>query len=171
MSKLKAFDTCEEMFLQRGYKILNKDTETMRLTALKQDNTNVIGIFNSMPKFDTKSMKEVFSLMYELQIKHCIVIYQDGITAATKSTLVHAQEMRIELFHEEDLQINITKHCLQPIFQKMSNEEAEEFKRKFGVKFGILRFDKPISNFYDYKKGDVIRIIRKDNSIGYRIVK
>jgi DNA-directed RNA polymerase I, II, and III subunit RPABC1 len=116
-------------------------------------------------------MKEAFSHMNEIGINHSIVIYQDGITAATKNTLSHALDRKIELFHEEDLQINITKHSLQPKFIKLDNTEAENFKRDYGVKFGTLRHDKPIARFYDYNKGDVIKILRKDGSIYYRIVR
>ena len=46
--------------------------------------------------------------------------------------------------------------------------------KKYGIKHGILRHDKPISRFYNYSKGDVIRIHRKENNsdyITYRIVR
>ena len=51
------------------------------------------------------------------------------------------------------------------------NKELYDFKKNFGIKFGILRLDRPISRFYDYQKGDVIRITRNDGYINYRIVK
>jgi DNA-directed RNA polymerase subunit H (RpoH/RPB5) len=79
--------------------------------------------------------------------------------------------MKIELFAEEDLQFNITKHRLQPKFEKLKDSEAVDFKKNFGIKFGILRLDRPIARFYNYQKGDVIRITRNDGYINYRIVK
>jgi len=39
------------------------------------------------------------------------------------------------------------------------------------MKYGTLRLDRPIARFYDYKRGDVIRIKRSDGYINYRIVK
>jgi len=116
-------------------------------------------------------MKEIFSIMSERNVEHSIVIYKDKVTPATKSTLEQTEDMKIELFAEEDLQINITKHRLQPIFEKLKDEEAMEFKKKYGLKFGILRVDRPIARFYDYVRGDVIRITRPDGYINYRIVK
>jgi DNA-directed RNA polymerase I, II, and III subunit RPABC1 len=93
------------------------------------------------------------------------------ITSSTKSTLEKMQDMYIELFLIDDLQYNITKHSLQPRFEKLEYEEGENFKKKYGVKFPVLRVNMPISRFYDYKKGDVILIHRKDGYITYRIVK
>ena len=56
------------------------------------------------------------------------------------------------MFAEEDLQYNITKHRLQPTFERIEDKEAEEFKQKYGMKFGTLRLDRPIARFYDYKR-------------------
>jgi DNA-directed RNA polymerase subunit H (RpoH/RPB5) len=167
MSKERARATCLEMLIQRGYTIV--DFENM--TALKPDGNQVIVFFNESPSFDTKSMKEIFSVMMETCVKHSIVVYKDKVTPATKSTLEQSEDMKIELFAEEDLQFNITKHRLQPIFEKLKDDEAVDFKKNFGIKFGTLRIDRPIARFYDYTRGDVIRIRRSDGYINYRIVK
>ena len=167
MSKERARQVCLEMLLQRGYSII--DDENM--TCLKPDGNQAIVFFNESPSFDTKSMKEIFSVMSETGVNHSIVVYKDKVTPATKSTLEQSEDMKIELFAEEDLQFNITKHRLQPIFEKLSEDEATEFKKTFGMKYGTLRLDRPIARFYDYKRGDVIRIKRSDGYINYRIVK
>jgi len=160
-------NTILEMLEQRGYTIVDTDN----IMAIKPDGTQIIVFFNESPSFDTKSMKEVLSVMNEAGVVHSIVVYKDKVTPATKSTLEQCDDMKIELFAEEDLQINITKHRLQPIFEKLKDEQAIEFKKTFGLKFGVLRVDRAISRFYDYSKGDVIRITRPDGYINYRIVK
>jgi DNA-directed RNA polymerase I, II, and III subunit RPABC1 len=167
MCKERARETCFEMLVQRGYKII----DTKNITALKPDGTQMIVFFNESPSFDTKSMKEIFSVMTDNSVMHSIVIYKDKVTPATKSTLEQSEDMKIELFAEEDLQFNITKHRLQPKFEKLKDSEAVDFKKNFGIKFGILRLDRPIARFYNYQKGDVIRITRNDGYINYRIVK
>jgi DNA-directed RNA polymerase subunit H (RpoH/RPB5) len=158
------------MLTQRGYEILEDDEENIRITALKPDGQQMIVIFNSTPKFDTKSMKEVISIMNSMQVTHSLVIYSDSITT-TKNTIDRMEDMCIELFAMEDLQYNITKHRLQPQFERLSQQEAEEFKKLYGAKFPIMRVDKPISKFYNYQKGDIIRITRQNGYIIYRIVK
>jgi DNA-directed RNA polymerase subunit H (RpoH/RPB5) len=167
MSHERASKTCLEMLQQRGYDIIDLEN----IIALKPDGNQVIVFFNNTPNFDTKSVKEIISIMNEMSISHSIVIYKDKITSAAKSILEESDEMKVELFAEEDLQYNITKHRLQPTFEKLDDDEAIEFKKKFGIKFNVLRVDRPISRFYNYKRGDVIRIRRSDGYINYRIVK
>jgi hypothetical protein len=123
MSKERARITIFEMLEQRKYNII--DTEN--IMALKPDGSQIIVFFNESPSFDTKSMKEVLSVMNESCVVHSIVVYKDKVTPATKSTLEQCDDMKIELFAEEDLQINITKHRLQPVFEKLKDEEAVEF--------------------------------------------
>jgi DNA-directed RNA polymerase subunit H (RpoH/RPB5) len=171
MTQERAFDICLEMLEQRNYELVSVDKENLNITALKTNNEQISVYFNNAPKFDTKSMKEIIFLMEEEGIDHSIVIYKDNITAATANVLSQTIDLRIELFAEENLQINITKHVLQPQFSKLSDEENIEFKEKFGTKFPILRYDKPISRFYDFSKGDVIQIERLDDTYAFRIVR
>ena len=79
--------------------------------------------------------------------------------------------MNFELFLEEDLQVNITKHKYQHTLEKIHPKTAQEIKKKFGTKFPILKKDDPISRFYNFEKGDLIKVTRKNNNIIYRIVK
>ena len=168
-SQEKAHKTCLEMIQQREYSII-EDAED-HIIALKPDNTQMVILFHDAPKFDTKGMKEAVNTMNELGVYHAIIIYHDDVTPATKATLERSVERRFELFAEEDLQINITIHRLQPKFERLADEEAIKFRKDFGTKFGTLRLDKPIARFYDYQRGDVIRITRKCGYINYRIVR
>ena len=167
----RAYEICLEMLQQRGYDIIDQDKENLRVTALKHDGNQMMVFFNNAPKFDAKSLKETIAMMNEIGITHSLVVYREGVTAATKNTLNQSLEMRIELFAEEDLQFNITKHRLQPKFERMEEKEGDVFKKKYGIKFGTLRVDRPISRFYDYKRGDVIRITRPGGYVNFRIVK
>lgn len=171
MSQERAFDICLEMLQQRNYNIIETEKDNLRIIAIKPDGQQMCVIFNLSPKFDTKSMKEIITIMNELEVIHSLVIYQDSITPATKSTLSQTSDIIIELFAQEDLQYNITKHYLQPKFECLTDEQAEIFKKKYGTKFPVLRADRPISRFYNYQKGNVIRITRNNGYISYRIVK
>lgn len=169
MSRERAYATCLEMIQQRGYSIIEE--EETHITALKPDGQQMAVFFYDTPKFGTKGMKETISMMNEMEVLHVIIVYKEDVTPFTKTTLTLSEERRFEMFAEEDLQYNITKHRLQPTFERIEDKEAEEFKQKYGMKFGTLRLDRPIARFYDYKRGDVIRITRPDGYINYRIVK
>jgi DNA-directed RNA polymerase I, II, and III subunit RPABC1 len=84
-------------------------------------------------------------------------------------------DIKIELFIQEELQYNITKHRLVPEHIRLSPDEAKEFKEKFGLRHPAILLTDPISRFFAYKRGDVIKIMRKtgrgDPFVTYRIVK
>lgn len=159
-----------EMIQQRDYTDI--DIQEDRVIATKPDGKKMIIFSSPVPKFNVKSMSEYISITNEIGIKHLLIIYKDGVTSSTKKAIEQLQDdIYIELFAEENLQFNITKHRLQPIFQKLNDIDNKTFKLKYGVKFPIMKHDDPIACFYNYKKGDIIRIIRKSGIIDYRIVK
>jgi len=162
------YDTCIEMLEQRGYNVIDKD---VIIIAIKPNGEQMAVIFNNSEKFDTKGIKEVIHIMTEIEVEHVIIVYKNDVTSATKCIISNSGKKQIELFSRDDLKYNITKHCLQPQFERLSDQESVKFKQQYGTTFGTLRVDKPISRFYDYKRGDVIRITRKDGYINYRIVK
>jgi DNA-directed RNA polymerase I, II, and III subunit RPABC1 len=164
-----------QMLTQRGY-IIQDSTEEDRIIALKPCGNKIITFFTNTPKFNVKNIQIYIAVMNEMEIYHSIIVYKDGITAFTKKAIDQSTELKFELFSQEDLQYNITKHYLQPIFILMPKEEIESFKANYGTKFPIMKKDDPIARFYDYQKGDIVRVIRSSiygqgESITYRIVK
>ena len=167
----KSLSISMEMITQRGYTEIQVE-DNDRVIAKKPDGKKMIIFLSNIPKFNVKCMSEYISITNEIGIKHLLIIYKDGVTSSTKKAIEQLQDdIYVELFAEENLQFNITTHRLQPIFQKINEEENKEFKMKYGMKFPIMKKDDPIACFYDYKKGDMIRIIRKNGIIDYRIVK
>lgn len=168
--KMTAYKICKEMLEQRGYDIIKDDDKNYYMEGIRE-NKKICVIFNKSIKIDTKSIKEIINDMNNLCINHCIVIYQNLVTPATRNILSQLNNIKIELWATEDLQYNITKHVLQPVFFRLSKDEQLEFKQKYGIKIPILKHDKPISRFFDYDKGDIIKIIRKNGYVTYRIVR
>lgn len=160
---------CIEMLKQRNYDII--DVEDDKIVALKPDGKQMFVFFSDALKFNVKNMQVYITLMDEFEIFHSIIVYKDVVTSFTKKAIEQSSEMKFELFAEEDLQYNITKHRFQPKFEKLSDEEANELKKNYGMKFAIMRKEDPISKFYNYQRGDIIKITRKNDYITYRIVK
>ena len=165
----RAYNTCLEMMKQRNYEIINKEED--QIVALKPDGNQIIVFLSDSLKFNVKNIQMYISIMDEMQIFHAIIVYKETITAFTKKAIEQSLEMTFELFAVEDLQYNITKHILQPKFECLPTEESTNFKKQYGNRFPTLRRDDPISRFYGYNKGDVIKITRPNNYISYSIVK
>lgn len=169
--------TIKEMIKQRGYKISSEDDE--KIVATKSKKRICIYITN-IDKFNSEKTHEYIKKLNEESTNHGIIVYNSVITSSAKKiiqnlpygTKEHMIKMKIELFELDELQFNITKHRLQPTFQLLSSKEASEFKEKYGTKIPILLTSDPISRFFNFKVGDIIRTINKKTKfVRYRIVR
>lgn len=169
----KAYQIIEEMFEERGYEIIEQDDE--RILANK-DSKNQICAFipKVMSKFNVEKIQEYISMLKKMDVWHCLIVYKDTATPIAKKVVEESKDIVIELFNEDELQYNITKHFLVPkheLVYKKKSKECEEFKKKYSDKFPIILKSDPVSRFYGYNKGDIIKITRKNGYIMYRIVK
>ena len=168
----KCYNTCLEMFNQRGYDIIEKDEE--QILALKRDGKQICAFMATTPKFNVERIQEYISIMKQMDVWHSIIVYKDNVTPIAKKVIEESKEMVIELFSEEELQYNITKHYLVPkheiLFEK-GTKGAKEFKAKYSDNFPYLLKTDPVTRFYGYNKGDIIKITRRGGNIMYRIVK
>lgn len=164
----KAYQTCLEMFEQRGYEITEMDDD--KIVAQNENRETVCAFISNIQKFNVNKVQEYIILLNSLNIKQCIIVYNEVITPAARKVIEDYTDIIMELFHISSLQFNITKHRLNPKFELLSQEEADNFKRQYGNNVAIMLFSDPISRFYGYKRGSIIRVIRTD-SIGYRIVR
>jgi DNA-directed RNA polymerase subunit H (RpoH/RPB5) len=174
-------DKCKEiileMFEQRGYtniKIVNEncDDKKGKIIAKKQDGNLIYAFTKIIEKLNIDEINSFIKFMHDNETEHILIIYEDKPTPAVKNiTKTMDLKLNIELFHADDLQYNVTKHDLVPQHVKLSKTEAIEFKNKYGIKIPyILKNVDPVSKFYDFKRGDIIKIVRKDNVVYYRMV-
>lgn len=222
--------TCLEMIQQRGYELL--ETNETNILARKRGGDLFAVLMIGIDKFNVGSLTECSKMMQEMGCYHVLVLYSISCTHAVRKSIdqlssisVDGKNKRIELFKEEDLKYNITKHSLQPkSFEKLididprelvlnlgdefekvalskvkgkvlkvvsdqgrrirdvSKEELleikkmcfsiaiqDEFKRRW-PKVPILKTTDPIARFLDFSKGEIIRIVRRDDSVHYRKV-
>lgn len=169
----KAYDICIEMFTERGYEIDEQDDE--RILATKEDEKQICAFIpKNMTKFNVDRIQEYISMIKKMDVWHCLIVYKDTVTPIAKKVVEESKDIIIELFNVEELQYNITKHYLVPkhelLFKKKS-KECEQFKKKYSDKFPIILKNDPVSRFYGYEKGDIIKITRNNGYITYRIVR
>ena len=109
--------------------------------------------------------------MMECQkIDHVIIVYQGSITVSVKKIVELTEYFNIELFEENEFNLNITKHSLVPLHEVVVDpKELSELKRHLKNLPIILRSD-PISKFYAFKTGSIVRITRPNGTIVYRVV-
>lgn len=167
----KIKEICLEMLEQRGYYNINK-IDDLIIEATKNDNEKMCVILSNITSLGVERMKEYINYMEKNKYKHGIIIYISVTSKATK--IIENENIAnkiIELFQHKELMFNITKHVYVPKHIKLSNEEAIEFKEKYGVSFAGIKTTDPISKFYFYSKGDVIKIIQNNGFVSFSIVR
>jgi DNA-directed RNA polymerase subunit H (RpoH/RPB5) len=166
------YRTIGEMFNQREYSDI-VETDDDCLVAIKTDGNQVCVFKNVVEKLNVDEIHNHISILQNKDINHGIIIYEGMPTPAVKNVIANTPELKlnIELFHADDLQYNITKHRLVPKHIKLDKDESKVFKDRHGTDIQILLKTDPITRFYDFAKGDIIKIIRRDGFPSYRIVR
>jgi len=169
MEQAKA--VCIEMLSGRGYTNITRNEDDL-LMANRGSGEGIAVFFDDNSKLTKMSISKYMSLMRQIGVQHSIVVYSDVVTNTTSRSVDNSIDMEIELFSKSELQFNITKHRLQPkSFTVLPRNEEIDFKKKYGVKFPVMRSNDPIARFYNYKKGNVIEILDKRDLVHYRIVR
>jgi DNA-directed RNA polymerase subunit H (RpoH/RPB5) len=151
---------CLEMLRQRDYTKIELPSED-RILAVRPDGGTVLVFLMTDISNSKLSIKVFESCIVEMTLRkvaHAIIVYRDGVTPCTRKAIEQLPDKQFELFAEEDLQYNITKHRLQPKFERLSSEAAERFKKSFGLQFPIMRSNDPVARFLGYKRNDVIKV-------------
>jgi DNA-directed RNA polymerases I, II, and III subunit RPABC1 len=167
-----AYSICMEMFEQRGYKIIERDEE--QILAFKPNGKQICAFMANTPKFNVERIQEYISIMKQIDVSHAVIVYKDNATPVAKKVIGESTDILIELFQEEELQYNITKHYLVPKHELhcvKGTKECKEFKDKYGDKYPVILKTDPVSRFYGYDKGDIIKITRQNGHVMFRFVK
>ena len=160
---------CKELLAQRSWTIETFD-QTSLLGRTNNDDTFVV-YFLDEPKLNIANVKDCIKTLEAGDIKHCIIVYKNNITSSAKRVIGNFIDTSFELFTVTELQLNITKHHLVPAHIMLSESDASDFTKKMGIDIPILLKTDPVCRFYNFPRGSIIQVVRKDNSISYRIVK
>lgn len=177
--KTQALKVLSELITDRDYIIdyikninddeKNEDDYSFCLKAHKNFDS-ILCFLNDDEKLNIQGIKDKISIMNKENSNKCIIVYKSNVTSSAKKSL-ETLEYELELFAIHELQLNITKHRLVAKHIRVTTEEKEELDKNYKGKLPILLSSDPISRYYGFKKGEYIRIIRKDGSIMYRVVK
>lgn len=161
-----------EMFEQRGYTDIETNAEG-QIFATKPNSRLVLAFPSPIENPNVEAMQNVKALMEKNEVSHSLIVCSANPTPAFKTALSKILELDfiVEVFQEEDLQYNITKHSLVPAHIKMSKEDQKKFRELYGVNIPVLLRTDAVAKFYNFKKGEIVKIIRRNGYVSYRIVR
>ena len=126
-------------------------------------------------------MNHIQNLMAENGADHLIIVSKTKPTPSCTQVLKLMDDTQ-QLFREEELAFNITKHQLVPKHSKLTGGERQRVIDNFAIVNGVERIDilpgiftsDPVCKYYNFKVDDLIKIerARMDGyyDISYRIV-
>ncbi|TPX40677.1 hypothetical protein SeMB42_g02141 [Synchytrium endobioticum] len=121
-------------------------------------------------KVGKEVVKQIFKRMQDSQYPKAILVYQKSLTSQANQIVQEMQQQySLELFNENDLLVNITKHVLVPRHEVMSRAEKKQLLDRYRLRetqLPRIQIHDPISKYYGLKRGDVVRIIRPSETAG-----
>jgi DNA-directed RNA polymerase subunit H (RpoH/RPB5) len=157
--------TLTKMLSNRGFFEKEKD-------IFQNDKEELLKIFYCIHmKVNIEIVKNYLQNLEELGIYHCIIVYNQMITSSTKKIFENMIQFEFEIFHLDELQYDLTEHILYYPHIKLKNEEKQQISKNIIKHLPIILQTDPVSRYFHFKKGDIIKIIRKGSIIVYRIVK
>lgn len=158
-----------EMMLARGYHIA--ESEEDKMLASNEEGHQILILFVDESNLNINTVKALDSILTENEMDHAILVYNKSITSSAKKIIESVSHFTIETFQKAELQFNITTHRLVPKHERVTGPQAEEIRKKWGPKLPGLLSSDPVSRFYHFKKGEIIKVTRKDGFVAYRVVR
>ena len=191
-----AWNTCLEMVKDRGFNVDNNfyqvsdadfkymvTEKNIDIYAQNDDDKAIYIKFFLNNKIKPSSIKAIIDEIKQ-ECEHSKLDLVIVLKHKPNNTFLKIEKDKsfsnIQLMYLKQLQFNITKHSLVPKHTKCNDDEVNDIMKRFGIssktQLPVILKDDPVSRYYNYKAGDVIRITNTNrpmnsNYIFYRYVK
>jgi DNA-directed RNA polymerase I, II, and III subunit RPABC1 len=135
---------------------------------------NIMVEFNSEENVGVKHLRDYMAHLATQNFYSGIMVCAKAITSSGMRGLRNAREQTalpggVELFLEQDLLVNITKHELVPKHILLSREEKMQLLNRYRLKESQLpriQVTDPVAKYLGLRRGQVVKIIRKSETAG-----
>lgn len=125
--------------------------------------------FSNEPNIGIKHIKAFAQLLSEKNFYTGIFVTQQAPTSAAVKIIPSILPIIMELFREEDLLVNISRHDLVPKHILLSQEEKRGLLERYRLKetqLPRIRVDDPMARYLGLRRAQVVKIIRKSETAG-----
>lgn len=117
-----------------------------------------------------KPIRLLAEKMDEKQISRAILVVQQPLTGFARTAISEAApRMMIEVFHENELVINITHHDLVSKHIPMDEKAKKQVLDRYSVResqMPRIQVTDPVARYFGMKKGDLVKIVRPSETAG-----
>lgn len=129
-------------------------------------------LYSNNNKVNIVYIKNIMKYLNEMNFNNVILIYKDNITSSVKKIIELSDDIKFELFNEDEICYNITNHYLVPKHELVTDINVINKLKNLDFKnLPIILKDDPVVRYHNFKIGDLIKIYRNNGNIVYRIVK
>jgi DNA-directed RNA polymerases I, II, and III subunit RPABC1 len=124
---------------------------------------------NSSGSVGIKDLKAFATLLSDKNYYTGIFITQTAPTSSALKIIPSLLPTIMEIFKEEDLLVNISRHELVPKHILLSPEEKKGLLERYRLKetqLPRIRVDDPMARYLGLRRGQVVKIIRKSETAG-----
>lgn len=125
--------------------------------------------FNNDSSLGVKQLKAFAQLLSEKNYKSGIFITAAKATSSAMKIIPSILPTVMEVFQEEDLLVNISRHELVPKHTLLSSEDKKRLLERYRLKetqLPRIRQDDPMAKYLGLRRGQVVKIIRKSETAG-----
>jgi len=125
--------------------------------------------FAQEPSVGIKHLKAFAQLLSEKNYYTGIYVTQTPPTSSALKIIPSLLPTIMEIFREEDLLVNISKHELVPKHTLLSAEDKKRLLERYRLKetqLPRIRVDDPMAKYLGLRRGQVVKIIRRSETAG-----
>ena len=125
--------------------------------------------FSANPNIGIKDIKQFAQLLSEKNYYTGIFVTQSAPTSSALKIIPSLLPTIMEIFREDDLLVNISKHELVPKHILLSPEEKRGLLERYRLKetqLPRIRVDDPMAKYLGLRRGQVVKIIRRSETAG-----
>jgi DNA-directed RNA polymerase subunit H (RpoH/RPB5) len=162
-----------EKFMIRRHLIFQQMVNDGFFIFQHQDTDDIsLLVFVFSEKMGIETLKYVIAFCESINIKNSIIIHQNLVTSNCKKVIESLFQYNIEIFELDHFQYDITKLYYYIPHEKVDDETTISIiKEKYKCKIPILLKSDAICRYFNFKRGDIVKVTRGENNICYRIVK
>jgi len=116
-----------------------------------------------------KHLKQFAQLLSEKNYYTGIYVTQAAPTSSALKIIPSLLPTVMEIFREEDLLVNISRHELVPKHTLLSAEDKKRLLERYRLKetqLPRIRVDDPMARYLGLRRGQVVKIIRRSETAG-----
>jgi len=124
--------------------------------------------FDSESAIGIKQLRNFATLLNDRHFYSGVFVTGSSITTTALKAAANLP-ITVEVFQEQDLLVNITKHELVPKHILLSPEEKKALLERYRLKetqLPRIRVEDPVSKYLGLRRGQVVKIIRKSETAG-----